>query len=144
MNILPSPIWPVFATRRLLLRRSLPTWSDATATSIFDLRQETTPRIQPRDNFRVALLAPISFDLHVTVIPCTPIAVRASRTSSSLKGLITGHDDFHALESPFRPGLRSGKLRADTQSSTNFPGVTPGQRIKPRAKSEEGASNGGK
>jgi hypothetical protein len=31
----------------------------------------------------------------VTVIPCTPIAESASRTSSSLNGLMIAVDEFH-------------------------------------------------
>ena len=63
------------------------------ATSIFTLGRKSTTYSAPRYSSRCGLLTTKAFDFgdgH----PCTPIVDRASRTSSSLNGLMTADTSF--------------------------------------------------
>src|SRR4029079_1734843 len=82
---LPSPILPVRAAASIAsMTRS--TIASATAASIFTLGRKSTTYSAPRYNSVCPFCRPKPFT-SVTVTPCTPIALRASRTSSSLNGL---------------------------------------------------------
>jgi hypothetical protein len=71
---------------------TLSTMSDGTATSTLSFGR-SSPRIQCRGRFQCAPLTPVTLDLgdgHAV----HPIAVSASRTSSSLNGLMTAMTIF--------------------------------------------------
>ena len=62
-------------------------WASSIATSTLILGRKSTTYSAPRYNSVWPFCRPKPFT-SVTVIPCTPISERASRTSSSLKGLM--------------------------------------------------------
>jgi hypothetical protein len=84
---LPSPIFPV----RAALMTASTTWStmpSSTTTSIFTFGRKSTTYSAPRYSSVWPFWRPKPFT-SVTVKPVTLTSARASRTSSSLKGLIT-------------------------------------------------------
>src|SRR5262249_32525227 len=74
----------------------------------------------------------------VTVIPCTPIAVRASRTSSSLKGLMMAMMIFMGSIPRLGPVLRWQAqalfAEASPRKQIHPAGNAKGRRIKPHAR----------
>src|SRR5450432_2788404 len=82
---LPSPILPVRAAASMAsITRS--TIASSTAASIFTLGRKSTTYSAPRYSSVCPFWRPKPLT-SVTVTPCTPMALRASRTSSSLNGL---------------------------------------------------------
>ena len=109
-KILPSPIWPVLAAA-VIASTTLSTWSSATATSMLDLRQEVHGVFGAAIDFRVALLAAVALDLgdgHALHAE----AVSASRTSSSLNGLMMAMTSFMEISVPWRLEQPWKKLQA--------------------------------
>src|SRR5204862_826736 len=91
-KILPSPILPVRAAASTAsITRS--TNSSATAASIFTLGRKSTTYSAPRYSSVWPFWRPKPFT-SVTVMPWTPIAESASRTSSSLNGLMMAVTSF--------------------------------------------------
>src|SRR6267142_5958781 len=123
-NILPSPILPVFAdfsTASITCSSS----SVLIAASIFTLGRKSTTYSAPRYNSVWPFCRPKPLT-SVTVIPCTPIDDSASRTSSSLNGLMIAVTSFIGL-----PRLES---LAHRQHHRRLPGLTvalgPGEPVK--------------
>src|SRR5215510_7857316 len=75
------------------------------ATSIFTLGRKSTTYSAPRYSSVCPFCRPNPFT-SVTVMPCTPIAERASRTSSSLNGLMMAANSFMFLLLVRRPSER--------------------------------------
>src|SRR5574343_1574332 len=97
---LPSPILPVladFSIASLTCSRC----SALTAASIFTLGKKSTTYSAPRYSSVCPFGRPKPFT-SVTVMPCTPMADGASRTSSSLNGLMMAVTNFMMSSSPFR------------------------------------------
>src|SRR5215471_19107661 len=96
-KILPSPIFPVFAAFSMAsIARS--TRSLLSAASILTFGRKSTTYSAPRYSSVCPFCLPNPLT-SVTVIPCTPMAERASRTSSSLNGLMMAVTSFMALPS---------------------------------------------
>src|SRR5258707_838734 len=91
-KILPSPILPVFADFSIA-SITCSSISDLTAASIFTLGRKSTTYSAPRYSSVCPFWRPKPLT-SVTVIPCTPIADSASRTSSSLNGLMIAVTSF--------------------------------------------------
>src|SRR3990167_109655 len=70
------------------------------ATSIFTLGRKSTTYSAPRYNSVCPFCRPKPLT-SVTVIPCTPIAESASRTSSSLNGLMMAVTSFMSASEGF-------------------------------------------
>src|SRR5688572_2042776 len=96
-KILPSPILPVLAAFSIAssARSSM---SLLMAASIFTFGRKSTTYSAPRYSSVWPFCRPKPLT-SVTVMPCTPIAESASRTSSSLNGLMTAVTSF--MCSPF-------------------------------------------
>src|SRR5262245_28603547 len=91
-KILPSPILPVLADFSIAsIARS--SSSDLIAASTFTLGRKSTTYSAPRYSSVWPFCRPKPFT-SVTVMPCTPIADSASRTSSSLNGLMIAVTSF--------------------------------------------------
>src|SRR5258705_2811038 len=91
-KILPSPIFPVRAAASTAsITRS--TMASSTAASTFTFGRKSTTYSAPRYSsvWPFGLPKPLT---SVTVMPCTPMAERASRTSSSLNGLMIAVTSF--------------------------------------------------
>src|SRR5262245_25852482 len=94
-KILPSPILPVRADASTAsITRS--TIASSTAASIFTLGRKSTTYSAPRYSSVWPFCRPKPLT-SVTVMPCTPIALSASRTSSSLNGLTIAVTIFMSL-----------------------------------------------
>src|SRR5713226_8858459 len=97
-KILPSPIFPVLAAFSIasMTRSSM---SLLIAASIFTFGRKSTTYSAPRYSsvWPFCLPKPLT---SVTVMPCTPMADRASRTSSSLNGLMIAVTSFMELLPP--------------------------------------------
>src|SRR5882762_2203977 len=91
-KILPSPILPVFADFSIA-SITCSSSSVLIAASIFTLGRKSTTYSAPRYSSVWPFCRPKPLT-SVTVIPCTPIADRASRTSSSLNGLMIAVTSF--------------------------------------------------
>src|SRR5258707_11257722 len=102
-KIFPSPIFPVLALFSIasMTRSSM---SSLIAASTFTFGRKATTYSAPRQSSVCPFCRPKPFT-SVTVMPCTPIAERASRTSSSLNGLMIAVTSF-IFSSPF---YRAGK-----------------------------------
>src|SRR5687767_345920 len=94
-KILPSPILPVFADFSIA-SIACSSSSVLIAASSFTLGRKSTTYSAPRYSSVWPFCRPNPFT-SVTVIPCTPIADSASRTSSSLNGLMIAVSSFMAL-----------------------------------------------
>src|SRR6266850_317220 len=124
-KILPSPILPVFAdfsTASITCSSS----SVLIAASIFTLGRKSTTYSAPRYNSVWPFCRPKPLT-SVTVIPCTPIVDSASRTSSSLNGLMIAVTSFILFSwsrraVPAGPKALSERL-ADRKQQGCFPGV---------------------
>src|SRR5689334_15505746 len=91
-NTLPSPIFPVRAEFSIAsITRS--TMASSTAASILTLGRKSTTYSAPRYSSVWPFWRPKPLT-SVTVMPCTPMAESASRTSSSLKGLMMAVTSF--------------------------------------------------
>src|SRR5687768_14479062 len=91
-KILPSPILPVFADFSIAsITRSVS--PSSTAASIFTLGRKSTTYSAPRYSSVWPFWRPKPLT-SVTVMPCTPMPERASRTSSSLNGLMMAVTSF--------------------------------------------------
>src|SRR5688572_12547175 len=86
------------------------------AASIFTLGRKSTTYSAPRYSSVWPFWRPKPFT-SVTVMPCTPIAERASRTSSSLKGLMMAVTSFMGVSS----GLRSERPGDEADGATPAP-----------------------
>src|SRR5512143_3915006 len=86
MKILPSPILPVRAEPSMA-STARSAMSSAMAASIFTLGRKSTTYSAPRYSSVWPFWRPKPLT-SVTVMPCTPTADSASRTSSSLNGLM--------------------------------------------------------
>src|SRR5688500_17379654 len=96
-NVLPSPIFPVLADFSIAaITRS--SRSDFTAASTLTLGRKSTTYSAPRYNSVWPFCRPNPLT-SVTVMPCTPIADSASRTSSSLNGLMIALTSFIRVSS---------------------------------------------
>src|SRR5262245_14839921 len=93
-NTFPSPIEPVFAAPTITATTLSTMWS-ATTTSIFTLGRKSTVYSEPRYSSVWPFWRPKP-RTSVTVMPTTPISVRASFTSSSLNGLMIASIFFMA------------------------------------------------
>src|SRR5206468_9592310 len=91
-NTLPSPIEPVFAAPAIVSTTFLARASPTT-TSIFTLGRKSTVYSEPRWSSVWPFCRPKP-RTSVTVLPITPIPVRASFTSSSLYGLMLASTFF--------------------------------------------------
>src|SRR5438552_1235286 len=102
-KILPSPIFPVFAAFSMssMTRSSK---SSLIAASILTLGRKSTTYSAPRYSSVCPFCLPKPLT-SVTVMPCTPMADRASRTSSSLNGLMIAVTSFMELLPPSKLGL---------------------------------------
>src|SRR5690606_26421367 len=80
-------------------------WSVFTAASIFTLGRKSTTYSAPRYSSVWPFCRPKPLT-SVTVIPCTPIAESASRTSSSLNGLMMALTIFICAPPSERPADR--------------------------------------
>src|SRR5260221_6255862 len=94
-KILPSPILPVFADFSIA-SITCSSISDLTAASIFTLGRKSTTYSAPRYSSVCPFWRPKPLP-SVTVIPCTPMPESASRTSSSLNGLMIAVTSFMKL-----------------------------------------------
>src|SRR3954462_12858274 len=108
----PSPIFPVRAAPSTAsITRS--TRSSDTAASIFPLGRKSTTYSAPRYSSVWPFCRPKPLT-SVTVMPCTPIADSASRTSSSLKGLMIAVTSFMRVSEgeapPVLPRLASERF----------------------------------
>src|SRR6185295_14117913 len=102
-KILPSPILPVLADFSIAsIARS--SNSDLIAASTFTLGRKSTTYSAPRYSSVWPFCRPKPFT-SVTVIPCTPIADSASRTSSSLNGLMIAVTSFTRVSLEKAPDL---------------------------------------
>src|SRR5690349_2402341 len=91
-KILPSPILPVRAEAWIAsITRS--SWSSTTAASSLILGRKSTTYSAPRYSSVWPFWRPKPFT-SVTVMPCTPTSASASRTSSSLNGLMIATTSF--------------------------------------------------
>src|SRR5882762_9524314 len=111
-KILPSPIFPVRAAASTAsITRS--TMASSTAASIFTLGRKSTTYSAPRYSSVWPFWRPKPFT-SVTVTPCTPMALRASRTSSSLNGLTMAVTIFMVISrlSERSEGLLDGEDQA--------------------------------
>src|SRR3954469_10475903 len=105
-KILPSPILPVRAAASTAsMTRS--TRSSATAASIFTLGRKSTTYSAPRYSSVWPFWRPNPFT-SVTVMPCTPMAESASRTSSSLNGLMMAVTSFMVPSPVIGPASPAG------------------------------------
>src|SRR3989454_1871779 len=115
-KILPSPIFPVLAAFSMAsMTRS--SKSSLIAASILTLGRKSTTYSAPRYSSVWPFCRPKPLT-SVTVIPCTPMADSASRTSSSLNGLMMavtsfifqvssrGFDRVAAMAAALRSGLQ--------------------------------------
>src|SRR6059036_1487696 len=91
-KILPSPILPVFADFSIA-SITCSSSSVLIAASIFTLGRKSTTYSAPRYSSVWPFCRPKPLT-SVTVMPCTPMADRASRTSSSLNGLMIAVTSF--------------------------------------------------
>src|SRR5689334_8657776 len=104
-NTLPSPIFPVRAEFSIAsITRS--TMASSTAASIFTLGRKSTTYSAPRYSSVWPFWRPKPLT-SVTVIPWTPMPLRASRTSSSLNGFTMAVTIFISvlLRRPVSEGL---------------------------------------
>src|SRR5574343_1359026 len=97
---LPSPILSVLADFSIA-SITCSSCSALTAASIFTLGKKSTTYSAPRYSSVCPFCRPKPFT-SVTVMPCTPMAESASRTSSSLNGLMMAVTNFMIGSSPFR------------------------------------------
>src|SRR5690606_628846 len=93
-NTLPSPILPVLADLRIASTTGS-TWSSVTATSSLILGRKSTTYSAPRYRSVWPSCRPKPLT-SVTVMPVTPTSASASRTSSSLNGLMIAMTIFIA------------------------------------------------
>src|SRR5471032_2378004 len=91
-KILPSPILPVRAAPSIA-SIACSTMESSTAASILVLGRKSTTYSAPRYSSVWPFWRPKPLT-SVTVMPCTPIVERASRTSSSLNGLMMAVTNF--------------------------------------------------
>src|ERR1700712_5226996 len=111
-KIFPSPILPVRAEPSTAsITRS--TRSSDTAASIFTLGRKSTTYSAPRYSSVWPFWRPKPLT-SVTVMPCTPIPERASRTSSSLNALMIAVTSF--MMAPLETAGSEAVLRADHQA----------------------------
>src|SRR6186713_71334 len=112
-KILPSPILPVRAAPSMAsITRSIR--PSSTAASILTLGRKSTTYSAPRYSSVWPFRRPKPLT-SVTVMPCTPMALRASRTSSSLNGLTMAVTIFMVISRGCDGGLE-GFLDADHQA----------------------------
>src|SRR6266700_6574544 len=93
-KIFPSPMRPVCAAR-LMVSTALSTISSLSTISIFTFGRKSTTYSAPRYNSVCPFWRPNPFT-SVTVRPVTPSSDNASRTSSSLNGLMIASTFFIA------------------------------------------------
>src|SRR5688572_17130239 len=111
-KILPSPIFPVLADRSIA-SMACSRSSVLTAASTFTFGRKSTTYSAPRYSSVWPFCRPKPFT-SVTVMPCTPIADSASRTSSSLNGLMMAVTSFMVS-----PQLRGGVCTAAARSESS-------------------------
>src|SRR5918996_1615472 len=92
MKILPSPMRSVLAAC-WIASTARSTRASSSTTSIFTFGRKSTTYSAPRYSSVWPFWRPKPFT-SVTVMPCTPIAESASRTSSSLNGLMIAVTSF--------------------------------------------------
>src|SRR6266704_3971131 len=107
-KILPSPIFPVLAAFSMAsMTRS--SKSSLIAASTFTLGRKSTTYSAPRYSSVCPFCLPKPLT-SVTVMPCTPMADRASRTSSSLNGLMIAVTSFMNVLPVWVVGLKELEL----------------------------------
>src|SRR4051812_17217360 len=115
-KIFPSPIFPVRAAASTAsMTRS--TMASSTAASIFTLGRKSTTYSAPRYSSVWPFWRPKPFT-SVTVTPCTPMALRASRTSSSLNGLTMAVTIFMVISRLLGEGSE-GLLDSEDQAAAS-------------------------
>src|SRR5215510_1002787 len=120
-KILPSPILPVFADFSIA-SITCSTMSLLIAASILTFGRKSTTYSAPRYNSVWPFCRPKPLT-SVTVMPCTPMADNASRTSSSLNGLMMAVTSF--MKNPLALSWRAEPRR------TRYP-RTPLERLADR------------